>query len=493
MRQNMQAMKTPKMSATRLTTNPDIDYDRLLEMSKQTLDTPMAPPVNQEMLDSASGMRDLGSLAAALSGAVRGAGSVAGKLPNDFGFDQVARDMGNSRSVDLQNRMALRKQQENDMLEAVKNTGIAMQAKLKAERRVKPISDMDRQIANKRLKQFDPNVPDLPPEMTYGDLEEEPFLAQILGIDNDTSGMNEYQKARLALAEWEAQQNADLRSRGLGIQGVRASVDVEADSRKETERVREIERLKENISETELQALHAGLKRAGVTKLPKSVTRGEVEKSSLYTSILKGAAPTANQAVTQNRLQNPPSRGGEKPDEVKQKVLEQIRDIDNVVNSIKRIRPLKEKVSTGPIDSAVGKYGNMLKEGINQTFGTKMDVGQDRIKLEQEVGTNLAAYVLAMSGKASTDRERKFLQDNMPKIDDGDTQFKVKLDNLEEYMNSRRQIIEKEQEFYGKKVPPPPNVQGNSSNAPKEVRRLTKDGKTAIFDAETKRFIRYAD
>jgi hypothetical protein len=212
----MEPLKIPRASNTKLTSNADINYDTLLAMANQTLDTPMAPPVDQDQLDSASGMRDLGSLAAALSGAVRGAGSVGGKLPNDFGFDQIARDMGNSRSVDLQNRMALRKQQENDMLEAIKNTGIAEQARVNKERRLKSVTPADRAIINAQLKKLFPDMNlSLPDEITYGEIEDQPVLAQSLGMGAKSDG-----SSGLSFGDRMALENAKM-----GFQGTQNDAD----------------------------------------------------------------------------------------------------------------------------------------------------------------------------------------------------------------------------------------------------------------------------
>lgn len=228
----MEPLKIPRASNTKLTSNADINYDTLLAMANQTLGTPMAPPVDQDQLDSASGMRDLGSLAAALSGAVRGAGSVGGKLPNDFGFDQIARDMGNSRSVDLQNRMALRKQQENDMLEAIKNTGIAEQARVNKERRLKPVTPADRAIINAQLKKLFPDMDlSLPDKMTYGEIEDQPVLAQSLGMGGDrggSSGLSFGDRMALENAKMGFQGSENAAERGIKEKKIEADTAAEA-------------------------------------------------------------------------------------------------------------------------------------------------------------------------------------------------------------------------------------------------------------------------
>jgi hypothetical protein len=166
-----------------MTTNPDIDYEKLLELSGDTLRRPMIPGVTQEDLDSASESRDLGSLAAALSGAVRGAGSVRGKLPDDMGFDTIAKDLGNSRMIDMQNRMSLRKDQESSVMEAIKNTGIAEQARVKNERRARVVTPMEREVMNAQLKKLFPDLNlSVPDTMTIGEIEDMPILAQALGM-----------------------------------------------------------------------------------------------------------------------------------------------------------------------------------------------------------------------------------------------------------------------------------------------------------------------
>lgn len=179
----MQPMKIQRQPATKIISSPDIDYEKLMALSGETIDRPMIPPVTQDSLDSASYSRDLGSLAAALSGAVRGAGSVGGKMPSDMGFPQIAQDLGNSRMADLQNRAALRKDQESSVLEAIKNYGIAEQAKVKKERRARVITPMEKQVMDAQLKKLFPDLDlSVPENMTIGEIEDQPVLAQALGV-----------------------------------------------------------------------------------------------------------------------------------------------------------------------------------------------------------------------------------------------------------------------------------------------------------------------
>jgi hypothetical protein len=395
-----QTMKTPKMSTTKLSTNPDIDFARLLDMSNQTLDTEMVPPIDQDQLDTASGMRDIGSLAAALSGAVRGAGSVGGKLPDNFGFDQIARDLGNSRSVDLQNRMALRKQQENDMLEAIKNTGIAAQAQAKAERRVKPLSDMDRRIANARLKQFDPNVPDLPDDMTYGNLEEEPFLAQILGIDNGTSGMSEYQKTMTDLRNTEVNAAIDARNRELAMKGVASSQKVDEASNDNAQ-----------VDPAVFDVIAKVLKSRGHTKIPESITNKDARTNPLYQAILRGAVPSANQADIQGRLKNPGGKPGSAKPLTEAQIStqrKQLRDTlakEQIPNAVSIMGEIEAILRNNPKDiPGIGSTSALpdFAIGVGSSLGM---TSPDASKLRTLLKSRLNALLQQRAGSAVTASE----------------------------------------------------------------------------------------
>lgn len=300
-----QTMKTPKMSTTKLSTNPDIDFARLLDMSNQTLDTEMVPPIDQDQLDTASGMRDIGSLAAALSGAVRGAGSVGGKLPDDFGFDQIARDMGNSRSVDLQNRMALRKQQENDMLEAIKNTGIAKKAQYLAELKSKPLSQYDRAYANKKLKDLNlEGVGEFPAETTYGDLWDT-TIGNALGFGaGQGEGMTEWQRIQAGLQEFSAKNAAEDRAIQRKIQSMGAEAKINEESV-----------LNSPVSRYVMKIIDKAMRASGIDPkdIPDSITKGEAQQEP-YKSILGGAFMSekdkANKADKDNKAKEKEEKEG---------------------------------------------------------------------------------------------------------------------------------------------------------------------------------------
>ena len=430
----MEPLKIPRASNTKLTSNADINYDTLLAMANQTLDTPMAPPVDQDQLDSASGMRDLGSLAAALSGAVRGAGSVGGKLPNDFGFDQIARDMGNSRSVDLQNRMALRKQQENDMLEAIKNTGIAEQARVNKERRLKSVTPADRAIINAQLKKLFPDMDlSLPDEMTYGEIEDQPVLAQSLGMGGDRGG-----SSGLSFGDRMALENAKM-----GFQG-------------------------------EQNAATRGIAQAKIDDQGKRTQAilDEKEAEKQITHLLLEQQVFAEKAKQKEQKKKDSSKRKEKVkklNEVKQDVLNQVRGIDNSLIALAEARKLKAKLNTGPFDSRLANLWDKARNKKNS----------DIQKLETILGTDTANYLLSVSGKSATDKEREFLQNNRPQINMTDGEFETKLDMAEQILKSMRNRIQVEQESLGKGLPPPPRssvIPGITPDDPKEYGEIFADG-----------------
>lgn len=532
---NIQPMKTPKQSTTKIPSAPSIDYDRLLDMSNQTLAMDMAPPVEQSQLDTAAGYRDLGSLAAALSGAVRGAGSVGGKLPDDFGFPQIARDLGNSRTMDLQNRMALRKQQENDMLEAIKNSGIAQQAKLAAERRAKPISDRDRAIATKRLRDAlgDPKFQELPAEMTYGDIEDEPFLADILGVNNGTSGMSEYQKVMTGLRKTEVEAAIDARNREIAGKTVTREIGVNEESRKTSPVDRTV------MAIIRKRMLEQGYK---PEEIPDSIT---VEQSTQepYKSLLSGAFMSQNQQATQTRLgaDGKPKKLTEQQELKAMESLTKNLGQGGYTEAWEAMNKLKEILAKYP------KGKNIPGVGVGGAFNLgaayERFTNDDAKEIERTAATLANIKINNRSGKAVTVQEFERLK---PELGSGtwrnETNFRNAIDAAYKALVSRtrdqiapykksgvyqtwvesgegtdyeqflpkgvgiapgnegipKEALDKSKDAYNGMMKdaieytPKPGA-APQGGAPKEVRKITKDGRTAIFDAETKRFIRYAD
>lgn len=160
--------------------------------------------------------------------------------------------------------------------------------------------------------------------------------------------------------------------------------------------------------------------------------------------------------------------------EMRKEAEKSLSDIDQQIENVKRANELLAKAEgtyladTGPIDqflSPMGKEGQELRQALN-------DLSLDK----------MTKMFKNMSKAIDSDAERKFFQQsqvsmgNYPSVNRKILQDMLK--NLQSLKAKNKEVVSS----YDKK--------GNEIQA-NEVRRKTKDGKIAIFDAETKEFLRY--
>lgn len=164
--------------------------------------------------------------------------------------------------------------------------------------------------------------------------------------------------------------------------------------------------------------------------------------------------------------------------ELSDKQLESITALDETTNMLERIKDLKKKVNTGP-------YSQMMHEAGK--YGTGQD--EDQAALTQLVGAQLSDWIKSKSGTAVSEPEAKRLLATIPNASDDDKVFNRKLAEFEKTLNEMKDTklanISKAQ---GRDVSA---LESKSQSKPTEVERSTPDGKIAIFDAKTKKFLRY--
>jgi hypothetical protein len=106
-----------------------------------------------------------------------------------------------------------------------------------------------------------------------------------------------------------------------------------------------------------------------------------------------------------------------------------IAEYDNGLAMLQDIGKAKAGVDTGPVaarrNALAGKFG--LDDPNISSFRAM-------------VGDQLASYIRSISGAAASDRERAFLMQNIPKVEDSDAVFEAKLKVVSERLAKLREI-----------------------------------------------------
>lgn len=95
------------------------------------------------------------------------------------------------------------------------------------------------------------------------------------------------------------------------------------------------------------------------------------------------------------------------------------------------------------INSILGVDGDsgVITSGVNKGLSTINLDDPRQSKLQSLIGRQLADVILALSGKAATDAERKFLKENTPSEYDRPETLRLKMKNLYDNFKSRRQAF----------------------------------------------------
>lgn len=171
----------------------------------------------------------------------------------------------------------------------------------------------------------------------------------------------------------------------------------------------------------------------------------------------------------------------------------QLAGYNNTENMLNQIKDLKKNMPT-----------NIIKYGEQEVLDKLGKADPKYIQMKMILGQALAQQVHTLSGTASSDKERAMLgQVLLPDMKDSDEQFNTKLEEALKQVKIAKQIHIDAIKQQGKnptgfEKPTENNPDINQTAAyskqsknPTEVTRMTKDGKKAVFDADTKEFLRY--
>lgn len=150
------------------------------------------------------------------------------------------------------------------------------------------------------------------------------------------------------------------------------------------------------------------------------------------------------------------------------------QQIKNVKAAQKALKDMKGMTGTGPMDQYLSKFTE---------DGQKAEQALNKISLD-----TMVKMFSGMSKAIDSDAERAFFQSAQPSMGKYENVNKELLQQMEENLTSLKKKAESAKKDYSAGKSPQPKEAKTS-----EVKRATKDGRTAIFDSETKQFLRYED
>jgi len=185
----------------------------------------------------------------------------------------------------------------------------------------------------------------------------------------------------------------------------------------------------------------------------------------------------------EGRLVKKTDKAIEKQEELSDKEVEKVTAFDTGAQILTDIDSL---VSTTNVEDMIGPYASRIENAKSAV--PYMEKNENFVKVQQLVGTQLADYVKSISGAQVSEEEAQRLLKNIPSVDDKPKEFKTKLKEFRKLLGMYR---EKYVSNIGKQKEGAKKFEKKASA--NEVKRKTKDGKTAIFNADTKEFIRYEE
>lgn len=158
---------------------------------------------------------------------------------------------------------------------------------------------------------------------------------------------------------------------------------------------------------------------------------------------------------------------------------EQIKLINNAISTLKNTKGLSD---TGPLDKYVAPY---------TTEGQNLQLALNSLQLDKMV-----SMFSGMSKAIDSDAERAFFQASQPDMSKYPSSNLKALQAMLDRTKLLKKKAEQEASLYdrtGKFTVDEIGSNSEESSPSIEVKRKTKDGKIAIFDAQTKEFLRYEE
>ena len=175
--------------------------------------------------------------------------------------------------------------------------------------------------------------------------------------------------------------------------------------------------------------------------------------------------------------------------ELSDKQLDSIASFDKVLDISNQIEDQYKNVT-----KKLGPYASKSENLKDYVPFAEKD--PEFVKMQSLVVNQLSQYIKAMSGLTVSDKERAQLERVAPKMEDKPQEFMTKLKQFKNMTNSmKNQELKAMKNYQGKNVQGySPEKKGPSISQPSNIiTRMTKDGRKAMFDADTKKFIKYEE
>lgn len=463
-------------------------------------------PVHDLDIFAADTTSQLGSLATSLAGMSRGAGSLNGKMADNQGFDANVKNFSDNTYRDIGERQNQQRYGDEMLLKNLDVSKLAEDESKEQKRRSGALSERDRALMNQRIRDLPIEGSEailLPPEMTYGQIEDDQVLSQIFGdlveLKNDKKSTlkDELIRAELAVQKMmEGQPLSEVDRKILQKQLEGAKIDFIVPESMTYGQIKSQAFLsgfsknfkgltpKEGISAFQERKLTLDEKVAGVnTEVKNRKMTLDEQRAKDLNAKNKGALDFSNKKLgVQERLSKDKLKSTENQNRIKrdkeevkearpsEKVMERLGVIDTALILIEKIEKEKPKFDTGRGKSAWNTAKGLIGEDDPVFTAFRSDV--DR---------NLANYIKMISGAAAANNERDFLAGiEISTFDDDDT-FTLKLRKAKEGIIQTRKILIDGQKFIGKKMPEGLPKPVNNSQFP---RKVFKDGKEATIENE---------
>lgn len=315
------------------------------------------------------------------------------------------------------------------------------------------------------------------------------FSDQLTTLRNDYNAAKEDARSRQMKVEMMAAVGNNIGNIVAGAQAMNTKASVTAPQMHKIEVKDMVGRADKNFKENYSNLL----------KQYKDLQEGTVSAKDLYYGAQKDADRQARydgyNANAENNYNNRGMRkgSGELKDQADNEVSDkQLASITGFKKTSKLLDDIEAKVSTGKYDKFLGPYAskyenskeyNPLSDGMDPEFAS----------FQSDTTDSLSQYIKGLSGLTVSDKERTALETSMPKVGDKPSAFMSKLKATRARLLEMQKIEEDEiDRLQGKNVAGYKGKGSPKAAAPAAtVERKAPDGRIAIFDAETKQFIKY--
>ena len=365
------------------------------------------------------------ALASALSGMSASAGTYGGKMPQSPGFQEGLKLLGRDEDTT-----------DEQLFENIKVAGLADEAQKNEARRARVLDPLSRGLLESRIKALpieQVGEIDIRPDMTMGEVEDDPILGQFM--------------------------KESLPKRPTVTEDIARTKEAERQARR-----------RQPLSDIDRKFLEKKMKEFGIDKkIPAGYTRGDAEDNMFFEQYIgkmpsdkAGLTPYQQIMIQERRL----DRGERRADKQEQRAIEaekrkkpddkfqqQMLDYDEALALLDTIEKQKQQFPTGRTES----IGESMSELATDYLGDIPVIGKYAPKptpgfaeFRANVERNLAQFIKRISGAAASNQEVARLGNVEVKVSDPDSVFMDKIRATKDNLMAARDIAIEHQRRLGK-------------------------------------------